>query len=62
MLILNKINLEHLLLKVSRQLALDLLENSPDQLSVLYKLADIPVQQQKHFYQLGFHIIRENGY
>jgi hypothetical protein len=28
----------------------------------LYKLADISVQQRKHFCQLGFHIIRENGY
>jgi hypothetical protein len=42
--ILDESNLEHLRLEVFRQLALNLLENNPDRLSILHKLADVLVQ------------------
>jgi hypothetical protein len=42
--ILNKSNLEHLCLEISRQLALDPSEDGPDQLSILHKVVDVLVQ------------------
>jgi hypothetical protein len=43
--IFNERNLEHLQLEVSGQLVLDLLEDTPDQFSILYKVMDVLIQQ-----------------
>jgi hypothetical protein len=58
--ILDESNLEHLPLKVSRQLDLNLLEDDFDRLNILYKLTNILVQQWQHLNQFSLHFIWEN--
>jgi hypothetical protein len=41
----NESNLEHLRLEISRQLVLNLLKDSSNRLGILYKLANVLVQQ-----------------
>jgi hypothetical protein len=53
----DKSNMEHLRLKISRQLALNLLKDSSNWLNILYKLTNILVQQWQHLHQLILHYI-----
>jgi hypothetical protein len=55
--IFNESHLEVLLFEISRELILNMLKDSSDQLGILHKMTNILVQQWQHLNQFSFHFI-----